>query len=216
MHASFEDAVEELCRKHPEYAQDAYYFLRSAIDFAAEQLDGKNNHPNLSAKDLYVGACAYALEEYGPLARKVLESWNICSAQDFGKVVYNLIEAGIFGKQKDDSPADFDHLESLAALLNAPFSLPDELADALLEAEERKLQELSDLTLPPYSTGKTENKAKPSGKRSTPAKQTATGTKKSRGKKNTSDKHSSQAPTQRSRETPPAPESSSDDTHPKP
>lgn len=135
MHTSFEDAVEAITQKHPEYTPEAYFFMRDAMDYATEQINKETEHPNLSAEELYLSACAYALDEYGPLARKVLETWGISSSTDFGSVVYNLIEASVFGKQKDDSPSDFDHLEPLEHLLNTPFELPDEVKELLAQAE---------------------------------------------------------------------------------
>lgn len=138
MHTSFEDAVNELTRKHKEFTPEAYYFMREAIDYAAEQLNKGTSQPNLSAKELYLGACAYALEEYGAMARKVLEYWGIYTTQDFSNVVYNLIEAGVFGKQKDDSPSDFEKLDPLENLLNAPFAVPVDIATTLLEKEAEK------------------------------------------------------------------------------
>lgn len=155
MHTSFEDALNELTRKHKEFTREAYYFMREAIDYAAEQLNKETSQPNLSAKELYLGACSYALEEYGPMARKVLESWGIYTNRDFSDVVYNLIEAGVFGKQKDDSPSDFEKLEPLENVLNAPFSIPVDLAMALQQKEAQRTAERYDQNKPeaPYNNG---------------------------------------------------------------
>ena len=43
------------------------------------------------------------------------------SASDFGNIVYNLIEVGIFGKQKGDTREQFDELPNLSSVLNAPY-----------------------------------------------------------------------------------------------
>ncbi len=122
MQYSFEDAVQAIMNKHGEYAPDAYDFARKALDFTTEHMDKSEESPHLSARELYMGACAYALEEYGPLAADVLEFWGISSSQDFGNIVYNLIEVGIFGKQKDDSPEQFNNLPYPADLLSAPYT----------------------------------------------------------------------------------------------
>lgn len=181
MHTSFEDAVEELTRKHPEFAPEAYYFMRTAIDYAADQLNKETTQPHLSAKELYLGACAYALEEYGPLARKVLENWGICTTKDFSAVVYNLIEAGVFGKQKDDTPEDFDQLERLDNLLNAPFALPVDIATALLDEEARKADELTGA--PSYGPkDNNSGQTKKPGKKTNSQTNTKTGSKATGGK----------------------------------
>lgn len=135
MQPSFEEAVDAIVRKHPEYAPDAYHFMRSAIDYAADQLNKSDQSPHLSAEELYLGACAHALEEYGPLARYLLDSWNLSSSHDFGCIVYNLIEAGVFGKQADDRQEEFDKLIPLEFLLEAPFLTPG-VAPLLEDAED--------------------------------------------------------------------------------
>ncbi len=125
MQYSFEDAVEAIIAKHPEYKADAYSFMRQALDVASEHFHKSQSSPHLSAEELYLGACAYALDEYGPLARLVLARWGITSSRDVGAVVYNLIEAGIFGKQEGDSREQFDSLQNLTELLDAPYLLPE-------------------------------------------------------------------------------------------
>ncbi len=121
MKQSFERAVEILTERYPEYTEEAYEFMRAGLDAAADKFCKDDKSPHLSAKELYLGACAYALDEYGPLASRVLEFWGIRSAGDFGNIVYNLIEVGIFGKQKGDSREQFDELPDLQKILNAPY-----------------------------------------------------------------------------------------------
>lgn len=121
MKQSFERAVEILTERYPEYTEEAYEFMRAGLDAAADKFCKDDKSPHLSAKELYLGACAYALDEYGPLASRVLEFWGIRSASDFGNIVYNLIEVGIFGKQKGDSREQFDELPDLQEILNAPY-----------------------------------------------------------------------------------------------
>ncbi len=125
MQYSFEDAVEAIVARHPEYKAEAYGFMRQALDAASEHFHKCPSSPHLSAEELYLGACAFALDEYGPLARLVLARWGITSSKDFGAIVYNLIEAGIFGKQEGDTREQFDSLQSLAELLDAPYVLPE-------------------------------------------------------------------------------------------
>ena len=121
MQQSFERAVEILTERYPQYSEEAYEFIRAGLDAAADKFRKGDQNPHLSARELYMGACAHALEEYGPLAAKVLNFWGLHSAHDFGCVVYNLIEVGVFGKQKGDSLEQFDELPDLQSILNAPY-----------------------------------------------------------------------------------------------
>ena len=133
MPKSFEDAVKELTLRYPQFAPDAYDFLRAGLDHASEHYGKTEKAKHLTAEQLYAGACRYALSEYGPLAYKVLSFWGIQTNVDFGKVVYNLIEVGVFGKQKGDSQEEFEHLPPLQAVLDAPYN--GELDDNTEELE---------------------------------------------------------------------------------
>lgn len=121
MPRSFEDAVDEILKRHPEYAPDAYGFMRSALDSASRRFGKTADNPHLSAEELYLGFCAAALEEYGPLAKAVLSHWNICGSGDVGAIVYNLIEVGVFGRQESDTRAQFDNLRDLTEILDEPY-----------------------------------------------------------------------------------------------
>lgn len=124
MPQSFEDAVDEIMKRHPDYAPDAYTFMRSALDSAMRRFGKTDADPHLSAEELYLGFCALALEEYGPLAKAVTEHWNIRSSADVGAIVYHLIEVGVFGRQEGDTQAQFDHLRPIESLLDEPYLTP--------------------------------------------------------------------------------------------
>ena len=94
MKQSFEHAVAILVERYPEYTEEAYEFMRTALDSAVERFCKNDKQPHLSARELYMGACAYALEEYGPLAADVLSFWGLNTSGDFGNVVYNLAGGG--------------------------------------------------------------------------------------------------------------------------
>ncbi len=121
MPQSFEDAVDIIMSKHPEYAPDAYHFMRTALDSASRRFNKTAENPHLSAEELYLGFCAALLEEYGPLAKAVAEHWGITKSADVGAIVYNLIEVGVFGRQESDTQAQFNNLRSLDGLLNEPY-----------------------------------------------------------------------------------------------
>ena len=122
---SFEDAVEQILQKNEDYPADAYFFIRAALDATVEKCRKPAENPHLSAEELYFGFCAYALEEYGPLALAVMEQWNITTSTDVGNLVYNLIEVGVFGKQDGDRQEQFDNLTPVSLLLDAPYATLD-------------------------------------------------------------------------------------------
>ena len=62
-----------------------------------------------------------ALEQFGYLAREVLAQWGITSTDDFGDVVFNLIEADLLQKTADDRREDFAHLFDFESAFDQTF-----------------------------------------------------------------------------------------------
>jgi uncharacterized repeat protein (TIGR04138 family) len=106
---SFQQAVAEICAREPRYAADSYYFLREALDYTVKSLkkpaEGPERH--VTGRELLEGIRAFALQEFGPLALTVLHTWGIERTEDFGEIVFNLVEAGRLGKTDKDDRADF-------------------------------------------------------------------------------------------------------------
>ncbi len=112
---SFEDAVARIEARRNDsattvsYAAEAYYFLREGLDYTSEKLkrtSAGNRH--VSGRELSEGLRDYALEEFGPLARLTLAQWGICETADFGRMVFDLIREGVFGKTAEDKIEDFN------------------------------------------------------------------------------------------------------------
>lgn len=106
---SFDDVVGRICSADDRYDPDAYYFLREALDATVAALGrtekGKPRH--VTGQELAAGIRDYAKEQFGPLAHLVFTEWGIACTQDFGELVYNLIEAGVMGKTPEDRREDF-------------------------------------------------------------------------------------------------------------
>ena len=62
-----------------------------------------------------------ALEEYGPLAKTVLEDWGITKCSEVGEVVFQLVRVGVLGKNENDVIEDFEELWSFAEAFEVPF-----------------------------------------------------------------------------------------------
>ncbi len=122
MHHRFELAVQSILARHPEYQAEAYALVCQAIGVASEQLRRDKGNAHLSAEELYMAFVAYALGEYGPLASFMLSHWGIHHSKDVGAIVYNLIEAGVLSRQKEDRQEQFDNLQDLHQLLEEPFT----------------------------------------------------------------------------------------------
>src|SRR5437899_10705012 len=102
---SEDDAIAKILKKDPRYPRAAYDFVTEALQHVIQKI-GKQSH--VTARELLLGLRDYAREEFGPLARTVFESWGVHRTEDFGHIVFNLVEAGEMGKTDEDRIDDFD------------------------------------------------------------------------------------------------------------
>ena len=96
--------IEEVAKKDPRYPEDAYFFILRGLNFTVARLD-KPRH--VTGQELSDGMRFYAVEQFGPMAREVLKHWGITRTEDFGNIVFNLIEAKLLAKTESDSRDDF-------------------------------------------------------------------------------------------------------------
>ena len=90
--------------KDKRYDPEAYSFIMASLDYTMKKL-GRKGH--ITGQELSDGVKDYCLEQFGPLARTVLEKWGIRSTNDFGEIVFNLINSGLLGKTEEDRKEDF-------------------------------------------------------------------------------------------------------------
>ena len=102
-----DDVLEELQEKHPRFHPRAYVFVLQALHSVIGGLDQPRH---ITGRELAEGLRALALEQFGPMARRVLEHWGIHGTEDMGRVVFAMVEHGILVKQEGDRPEDFEGL----------------------------------------------------------------------------------------------------------
>jgi len=109
--------------KDPRYALEAYLFVREALEFTSKSLKKPKTGPmhHVSGRELAEGARDLALDQFGPLALKVLDTWGIHRTEDFGEIVFNLVEAGELGKTAEDKREDFADGYDFHETFAAPF-----------------------------------------------------------------------------------------------
>jgi len=100
-------ALLKVLDKDKRYNPEAYSFVMAGLDFTMKKLKRKGH---VTGHELAEGLKDYAIEEFGPMARTVLEYWGIKSTDDFGEIVFNMIDAGMLGKTEQDSKSDFNNV----------------------------------------------------------------------------------------------------------
>ncbi|MFY8268228.1 MAG: Minf_1886 family protein, partial [Terrimicrobiaceae bacterium] len=71
--------------------------------------------------ELLDGFRIHALAEFGPMALMVLDYWGVVSTADVGQMVFNLVQAGIFGKTDEDTTESFRDVFDFREAFVAPF-----------------------------------------------------------------------------------------------
>ncbi|MBL8887497.1 MAG: hypothetical protein JNK16_12635 [Phycisphaerales bacterium] len=102
------------------YPTEAFHFVSEGLAHTVQSIHGhreevkelvptdENRHIN--GRQLCLGLRNYALERYGLLARTVLHRWNIKATEDFGKIVFAMVDARLMRKTDEDTPEDFQHV----------------------------------------------------------------------------------------------------------
>lgn len=104
MSANFHTKIGEIANKDLRYKADAYEFVMQALWFKQKKLK-KTGH--ISGKELLDGIKDFALEQYGPMAKTVINHWGVNSTEDFGEIVFNMVNSGLMRKNEDDSCNEF-------------------------------------------------------------------------------------------------------------
>ena len=114
--------IAELLARDKRYHFDAYVFVFEALRHAQQQLgmgteylteessEGEEPERHVTGQELCEAMRRYAHEQYGYMAKNVLNYWGINSTGDFGEIVFNLIEIEQMRKTPQDRREDFDNV----------------------------------------------------------------------------------------------------------
>jgi uncharacterized repeat protein (TIGR04138 family) len=118
------DPLLEIVNRDTRYAIDVYHFVLEACqkllldqftseDFAFKELfmkqyaSGDFARSHISGGQLLEVLRRYALDMFGGKAKSVLNSWGVFKCEDFGDIVFNMIEAGRLIGRPEDTKDDF-------------------------------------------------------------------------------------------------------------
>jgi uncharacterized repeat protein (TIGR04138 family) len=107
--ATFEEGLDLIVSKDSRYSRDAYVFLREALDHTQKTIvkENRGEMRHVSGQELLAGIREYALGQFGPMTKMILEEWGIRSCHDFGEIVFNMVEVGLLAKTDKDTREDF-------------------------------------------------------------------------------------------------------------
>lgn len=122
------DSLDKVLVKDSRYRREAYEFIFEALEFTLKRIKEKRSDAHepegtaysersapypktsgrhISGQELLDGIRDYALDLFGPLGKLVFNKWGVHKTDDFGVIVFNLVDAGLLGKTEQDSIDDF-------------------------------------------------------------------------------------------------------------
>jgi uncharacterized repeat protein (TIGR04138 family) len=96
--------IDRITQRDNRYRAHAYSFVMAAVEYTISLLPEPRH---VSAEELLEGLRRYAIEEFGPMAKQVFNHWGVVSTEDFGNIVYNLIDQGLLSRTEEDRLEDF-------------------------------------------------------------------------------------------------------------
>lgn len=107
---SVEQRITAIRGRDRRFLRNAYDFVLDALDhtmvgLGRDGLDGEERH--VCGEELLKGIRDLACEQFGPMAALVFQRWGIRCPEDFGEIVFNLVDGGLLSRRDDDSRLDF-------------------------------------------------------------------------------------------------------------
>jgi len=133
-------AMRKLLKEDSRYKYEAYQFIRESLQYAHEHLPqlskatagetfSRHRPKHITGQQLCEACRLYAVDQYGYLARLVLESWGVNATSDFGEIVYNLIRIEQMRKSDSDRREDFDDVYCFDGAFEPEFTLTKSVDD---------------------------------------------------------------------------------------
>mgnify|MGYP003392798316 CR=1 FL=1 len=99
MDEEFYSIISSICTQDSRYFPEAYGFVMEALSFSQKRFR-KSKH--ISGEELLTGINTLLLKKFGPMTLPVLKHWGIKTTDDFGNIVYNLVENKVLAKDAHD------------------------------------------------------------------------------------------------------------------
>ena len=107
-----QDALMQVAKNAGPYPREAFQFVQQGLGHTVERIAEygglqSDEGSHVSGQQLCLGLRDFAISQYGLLAPTVLRHWNVLRTDDFGRIVFAMIEQGLMSKTADDTLEDF-------------------------------------------------------------------------------------------------------------
>lgn len=100
------------------YPPEAFQFVSEGLGHTVRMIHGHRDEArelapddqsrHINGQQLCLGLKNYAVQRYGLMARTVLHRWNISRTEDFGRIVFAMVDLGLMRKTEEDTIQDFE------------------------------------------------------------------------------------------------------------
>ncbi len=99
-----DDGLARIRARGGAYHERAYLFMLATVEYIQTRLPVRRH---VTGQELAWACRDLAREQFGLLAPHVLEHWGVTRTEDFGRIVFTLVEVGLLVTQPGDREQDF-------------------------------------------------------------------------------------------------------------
>ena len=100
-----DDVLARIRARGGPYHERGYLFVLATIEYLQSRLDPRRH---VTGAELAWACRDFAREQFGLLAPHVLAHWGITRTEDFGRIVFTLVDVGLLVTQPGDQEGDFE------------------------------------------------------------------------------------------------------------
>jgi uncharacterized repeat protein (TIGR04138 family) len=106
-----DDVLARIRARGGPYHERSFLFVLAAIEYLQSRLDARRH---VNGAELAWACRDFARAQFGLLAPHVLAHWGVTRTQDFGRIVFTLVEVGLLVTQPGDHEGDFEGVYDFA------------------------------------------------------------------------------------------------------
>jgi uncharacterized repeat protein (TIGR04138 family) len=125
MNETSRKTLEQVVAECGRYPLEAFDFVRHGLNHTVKKIHGEvgakaEESCHVSGQQLSWGLRDYAVEKYGLVACAVLTHWGIVRTNDFGRIVFAMVDNKLMQKTDEDDVRDFHNVFDFVHAFNPP------------------------------------------------------------------------------------------------
>jgi uncharacterized repeat protein (TIGR04138 family) len=112
------EMLDRIRTRRGSFDERAFLFVLATVQFLQGRLSARRH---VTGPELAWACRDYALEQYGLLAKDILEYWGVRKTRDFGQIVFALVDLGLLITQPSDRQEDFDEVFQFTEAFDAAY-----------------------------------------------------------------------------------------------